>query len=105
MATAAARSAVTRRAPVIAMCVGAEGAAVTVVAPLVSTPSPGSAPERARAEWPGSPWATARSTAAERAEGRLDRRDRVLRGPAGPVGPVRPVGPVGPLGTIGTVGT
>ena len=100
MATAAARSAVTRRAPVIAMCVGAEGAAVTVVAPLMSTPSAGSPPE-----WPGSPLAAARSTAAERTEGRLDRRDRVLRGPAGPVGPVRPVGPVGPLGTIGTVGT
>lgn len=113
MATAAARSAVTRRASVIAMRVGAERAAVTVVTPLVSTPSPGSAPDRAgaertRPERPGSPGAAARSTAAERAEGRLDRRDRVLRGPAGlvgPVGPVRPVGPAGPLGTVGTVGT
>jgi hypothetical protein len=104
MAAAAARSAVTRRSPVIAMRVSTEGAAVTVVAPLMSTPSPGSPPERTRAErtrpeWPGCPRAAARSTAAERTEGGLDRRDGVLWGPVGPVGPV---GPAGPLRTFGT---
>lgn len=101
MATAAARSSVTRRAAVVAMRVCAEGAAVTVVAPLMPTPSPGSPPERtgaerARPEWPGSPRAAARSTAAERTEGSFDRRDRVLRGS---------VGLVGPTGLLGIAGT
>lgn len=96
MAAAAARSAVTRRSPVIAMRMSAEGAAVTVVARLMSTPSPGSPPERTWAERPGSPWTAARSTAEERTEGGLDRRDGVLRGRAGPVGPA------GPLGIAGT---